>query len=367
MRILYAITGLDRGGAEKNLALLVRRIDRGRFDPAVVSLRPRGPYADEIEAAGVEVRCLGATGPLGLGRLLAATRLARDLHADLVHGFMFHGNMWARLAARRAGVPCVASLRVAEGEHAWHVLLDRATRGMVDLYTANADALAGFARERHGVAPDRVVVVPNACEAPAPARTRPQVRAALSVPPDVPVVVSVGRLHVQKDPLLLLAAFARLLEARPDARLLVAGDGPLRDEVERAASALGGRATILGARDDVADLLGAADLFLFASRWEGMPNALLEAMAAGLPVVTTAFAGAAEAVPAEAGRIVPERSAGALADAAASLLGDPAARARAGEAGRRFVANRFSPERAARAHEAIYDRLAGRATSSSRS
>lgn len=352
MRIIQAITGLDRGGAEKNLVLLVRHLDRSRFEPEVVCLRPRGPWADALEAEGVRLHVVGATGPADIGRLAASTALARRRGAALVHGWMFHGNLWARIAARRAGVPCLASLRVAEREKTWHVLLDRWTRGLVDLYTVNSEALARFARERHGVPDERIAVVPNACDvpqAPDPA-ARAALRARLGLGRG-PVVVTVGRLHVQKDPLLFVE-----IAARVDARFVWVGDGPMREEAARRAA---GRVTFVGARADVADWLAAADLFLFTSRWEGLPNAVLEAMAAGLPVVSTDFDGADEVVRPGTGTIVPGRDPAAIAAAVRAYLEDAEGRAAAGRAGRRLVEALYAPAKMARAYEALYERLVG--------
>jgi glycosyltransferase involved in cell wall biosynthesis len=171
------------------------------------------------------------------------------------------------------------------------------------------------------------------------------------------VVLTVGSLTPQKDQATLLEAFARVARTRDEARLLIAGEGALRADLERRRDALGlgDRVRFLGDREDVADLLEACDLFVLSSVREGLSVTLLEAMRAGRAVVATDVGGNAEAVARDVtGRIVATRDPRALAGALESLLGDPARREAFGSAARARFAERFTAERMVRETEALY-------------
>jgi glycosyltransferase involved in cell wall biosynthesis len=167
-------------------------------------------------------------------------------------------------------------------------------------------------------------------------------------------VVSVGRLTHQKDPLVLLRAW-QLIDG-PHC-LAIVGDGPIKDDLEAEIHrrGLAGRVELLGARDDVPEILGASDLFVMASRWEGLPLAIIEAMMSGLPVVATAVGGVPEeVVDGETGLLVPPGSPEALARAMQRLIDDPQLRERVGAAGRRRALERFTEARMLRETAAVY-------------
>lgn len=183
---------------------------------------------------------------------------------------------------------------------------------------------------------------------------RAQARAQLGLREDELVLGSVGRLTDQKGHRYLLEALRRL--DRRDVRVLIAGEGPLRDELERLAGGL--PVTFLGQRDDVPRLLAALDVFVFPSEFEGLPFTLLEAMAAGVPVVASDVDGNRDAVEDEVtGILVPPRDPRALADAIGRQLERPDERARLGEAGRRRAAEVFSLERMVERTQAVYEEL----------
>jgi glycosyltransferase involved in cell wall biosynthesis len=170
----------------------------------------------------------------------------------------------------------------------------------------------------------------------------------------------VARLHRQKGLGDLLAAVAWVRERVPDVRLLLIGEGELRDELEAQARALGlsGAVIFAGIRTDVAEIVAALDIFVLPSLWEGTSNAVLEAMAAGLPIVATAVGGTPEVVvDGVTGLLVPPRDPSALAGALVTLLQDADLRHRMGRAGRERVKQYFSLERMVRRTEALYEEL----------
>jgi glycosyltransferase involved in cell wall biosynthesis len=182
----------------------------------------------------------------------------------------------------------------------------------------------------------------------------------IGVPPDAFIVGQVGRLTRQKAPLDLLEAFERLARVRPDAHLVFLGDGPLRPVLEAGARSAGleERVHILGMRRDVPQVLRAFDVLALASRWEGLPRVLPQAMAAGLPIVATRVAGVPEAVAdGENGWLVEPGDADAFGERLLRLAADPGMARRMGEAGRAKV-EEFSADRMARQLERLYERLA---------
>jgi glycosyltransferase involved in cell wall biosynthesis len=226
---------------------------------------------------------------------------------------------------------------------------------------AIGEAVAESVRRVYRLSPRHVIPngIPVAEFAPQPG-AREEVRRALGISPDAPALLAVGRLEAQKDHRTLLDAFASPRLRAAGARLLLAGDGPLRAPLERQARALGiaERVLFLGVRRDVARLLAAADAFVLASAYEGNPLTVMEAMAAGKPVIATAVGCVPELVVEGAGRVVPPGDAAALEDAMHEVAADPAlARARGAVAGR-VARARFDVAAMFSAYDALYRRPA---------
>jgi glycosyltransferase involved in cell wall biosynthesis len=206
----------------------------------------------------------------------------------------------------------------------------------------------------------RLAVIPNAVDAAAELDENRAPRSVLGAPPDALAALYVGRLDPQKGVDVLLHAVARAHRVLPHLHLSLAGIGPDQDALVNLARQLGvdSRTHFLGWRNDVPALLGAADLFVMPSRWEGMPNALLEAMAAGLPVIATRAQGSTELVrDGETGKLIAIDQPDELADAMVSLGNDPALRRRYGRTGREFAHREFSLERMIGRYLALYDSL----------
>ncbi len=193
-------------------------------------------------------------------------------------------------------------------------------------------------------------------------RDRDAVRRDLDLPADADVVIVVAKLTEQKGHSVLLRAIAPLLESMPGLHLLIVGDGPRGDDLRAQAAGLpgGDRVRFLGVRSDTRELLGASDLFVLPSLWEGLPMALLEAMAAGLPVVATAVSGTRDVVDdGVSGALVPPGEAEPLRSAIERLVADRRAATEMGQEGRRRVLQEYGGSRLAERHAALYRAAVG--------
>ena len=327
MRVLQVISELGSGGAETLVAGMAMAGESVGWRSAVAG--GGGHRADALRAAGVPVFDVPVPRRRASGVLRAAraTRVAvRRFRPDVVLAHNVSASVVARLAVTGRRVPVVTVFHgVAEADHAGAArILRHTSRAVVAVADAAADRLraAGLAEP---------VVVPNAVFPRAPRAGRAAVRAALGLADDVPVALCVARLEPQKRHDVLLAAWALV----DGAVLLLAGDGSQRAALKARCAELGvgGRVRFLGTREDVPDLLAAADLTVLTSDWEGMPIAVLESMAAGRPVVSSDVDGVREALAGGGGLLVPPGDPEATARALRALLFDPAAREAAATAG----------------------------------
>lgn len=360
MNVAHCIHGLGLGGAQE----IVKEIARGSrphgFRHFVYSCED-GVMAPRIEAAGATVRILprvvAKLDPLWVARLARAMRRDR---IEVVHTHLFGDSLHGYLAARAAGaLPVVITLHIGpegltglqRGGYRW--LLARASRGVACSECVRASFEAQGWRELRPL-----TTIPNGIADGAAGNGNGGIRRELGIPPAAPLVAGIGRLVEQKS-------FADLIRAcrelnglpGPPAVLALLGEGPLRAELERQAEeeGLGGRVVFAGFRPDVARLLPAIDVVAFSSLYEGLPVALLEAMAAGRCIVATAVPGIAEAV--RDGRealLAPVGDPVRLGRALRQALVDPALRERLGQAARARFHERYTAERMVASYEVLY-------------
>jgi glycosyltransferase involved in cell wall biosynthesis len=298
--------------------------------------------------------------------ILKLARLFRRLRPDVVHAHMVHANLLARLTRLIVPVPRLISTIHNEDEGPqWRYVAYRLTNWLSDVTTA-VSRVAEAEATRRGAAPKGSIrVVPNGLDMAPFERdepTRRRTRAALDLG-DRFTWLSVGRLAEAKGHVDMVAAFAAALRERPDALLLIAGDGMLEPAIRSDVHQRGLDASIrfLGLRSDVPALMQAADAFVMTSRWEGLPMVLLEAGASGLPVVATDVGGSREAVVAEvSGYLTPVGEPAATARAMEKVMAMPEVDRQAmGAAGRRHVRASFDIAAVADTWDALY-RQSGR-------
>lgn len=359
MSILYLITELSVGGAQTVLLRLLRGLDRRRFRPAVACLyNGQGSVAQQIRALGIEVFDARMRGKADLGALFRLYRHIRRTRPTILHAHLFHANLPARALGRLAGVPIIiCTEHTMAMEPRWRYRLNRWTVGLADRVVAISANVRDFCRTQIGLPEEKLVLIPNGVELPElPLPTAREARAALGLPPDGLLLGAVSRLDPAKGIDVLLEALVQV----EDASLVVVGDGPQRAALETLAARLGLSARVhwAGFQQDAVRLLPAFDLFVQPSVYEGLPTTVMEAMAAGLPVVATAVGGTPEVVvDGVTGRLVPPRDPAALAAAIHALLHDPDRRRTMGQAGRERVAQHFSVEQMVRRTERLYDEL----------
>lgn len=364
----YVIGSLDTGGAELQLLQLASRLDRRRFEPRIVCLSHIGSQAGAAQEAGIPVSCLGV-GPVPqlkwgrwtwrLRRLFSATRL------DVVQAVLFPSYALAAFAAAGLETRVVAGVRsVGLGrEGRWPFsALDRAGLRRADRVVVNAEAVRTSLADRYPAVAAKALVIGNGVELGlCPTHGDCEgLRGEMGVPATAFLVLMVANLIGYKGHEDAIRAMALLGQRPPEIVLALAGAGPLESRLRSLVAELGlGRSVLfLGQRPDVPRLLAAADAALLASREEGLPNAVLEAMAAARPIVATAVGGVPELISHEAtGLLVSHGDAEGIAQGLRRLASEVGLARRLGEAGRARVATNFTWERAVRRHEELYSSL----------
>jgi glycosyltransferase involved in cell wall biosynthesis len=359
--ILYGVESMERAGAERVVASLVRYIDRARFRPIVCCLTIKGELAEEIESQGVPVIALHKHPHFDLPVIPKLISLLKKHRVDIVHSHVWPADVWCRFVGKAVGTPgiVVTEHNVDLWKRKTHLTLDRWLSRWTDRIICVSEAVKRFYTDEAGIAPEKLVAVPNGID-PAPFQVpvdSDRKRRELGLDPASPLLTVVARLLPQKSHRDFLRAMKTLRDKGLQATGLIVGDGPLRQELENDARALGvvDRVRFLGKRRDVPEILAITHVVVLSSVHEGMPLAALEGMAAGKPAVVTDVGGNREVVrDGVTGFVVPARDPAALAEAAAKLLRSPSLAESFGRAGRDRVEREFSVERMVRRNESIY-------------
>ena len=331
----------------------------------VVTLIPPRAYVDVLEQAGIPVATLGIRDKRpALRPIWRLARVLREWKPDIVHSHMVHANLLARFVRPIASAKVVIGTahNIQEGGRLrdW---LYRLTDPLCDLTTHVCEAGAQrYIRERM-VPPHKMRVVYNGVDTERflpDGQVRLRIRREAEIGKQF-VWLAVGRLEAPKDYPTLIRAFARVSAAREDTLLWIVGDGPLRGQLEALSREMGLQLGVRfwGLRGDVSNLMNAADAFVMSSSWEGLPNALIEAQACGLPAVVTDVGGNAEVViHEETGFIVPPQNPDALAEAMLRLMHLPEqTRNQMGMLARQRVEQQFSLDSVVTLWENLYYEL----------
>ncbi len=329
---------------------------------AVVSLKPLGPVSEMLCADGVPVFTCEGRGGWDFRVVKRLADIIADTRPGLIHSLLFHANFASRRAARSAGFPAkrvVCEIQTVEVERRWHLLVDRWTGGSCRCFVGNSPSVIEHLAHHARIPRDRLRLVRGGIdpEEVRAARAIDKRTLVAGIDPDAPIVLWVGRLDPVKGLTFLVRAFREVAE-KTSAHLVLVGGGPLKATLEREVrrTALLGRVHLLGPRRDVPSLLKTADVFAFPSRTEGLPNALLEAMAAACPIVTTDVPGCRDLIEHErTGLVVPYDDTPKLTAAVLQLLAHPTFSAQMGKAAAVEVERNWHVERTWEGYSALYD------------
>ncbi len=323
MRVLHLDTGRDTRGGQVQVLLLARGLARRGIQSLL--LAPAGPFAERARADGLEVHAWRPRGDLDLGALWSVWRRIGASRPDLVHCHTARAHALGVPAANARGVPAIVSRRVA-----FEVRSGLASALKYRLPVRRYLCVSRAVREtlaRAGIPEGRLALVPSGIEISDPPEAKDQsLRALTGAETGAPLVGTLGALSAEKNPVLMARAARLVLDRVPHARFAWIGEGPLRGALEDQVRVLGlgGRFFVLGRRDDAPSLLRGMDLFVLPSSLEGLSNAVLEAQAAGVPVIVTGEGGIRELVQDRVnGRILAAGDAEALADAIVEAIGRP--------------------------------------------
>jgi len=352
MKVLHIADSLGVGGTELAMAGLIERT-RGEIDHAVCALREGGPVADRLRAQGISVTVLGKADRSDWRLPLKIARVCRAVAPDIVHTRNW-GTVDGIVAARLARVPVVI-----HGEHGRHAddpdgrnprrnRIRRVLAPFVDRIITVSQQLREWLVCDVGIRSDKVLAIPNGVDSERYESLPPRdlTRSHFGYAPHDFVIGTVGRLDPVKNQVALAEAAEQLARRGVHVKVVIVGDGPERDALEKQAARLPFRTIqLLGQRDDVPNLLGMLDVFALPSLAEGMCNTLLEAMAAGLPIVATNVGGNPEVVvDSVTGMLVRAGDPVPLAESIARYAASAQLRREHGDAGRQRVRQVFSLE-----------------------
>jgi glycosyltransferase involved in cell wall biosynthesis len=365
LNVTHVVLSMDLGGLERVVLDLVRAGQGFGQRVAVACTQRPGSLAPRVEALGARLAYVGKTPGSRLKAIAAMKALLRELRPDVVHTHQAGALLYAGPAARGAGVPAV--VHTEHGKHyPGHLrtrVIGRLSGGFASRYFCVSQEIAATAVAHHIVPSRKVHVVPNGIDTARFARRdgRDEARRAVGLPAGATIIGTVGRLSEIKRQDLLIRAFARA--AIPGALLLLVGDGPMMDSLRGLASGLGLGESVrfAGYQDEPERYVRAMDVFALTSRSEGMPLAVLEAWAAGVPVVASRVGGLPEMIDdGRTGLLFEPDDEAALASVLAALGGDPERCRRVGEAGLERVRSRFDVRVMAETYERHYREILSR-------
>ena len=368
IRMLFVVPDLFVGGAERHLVTLLTRIDPDRFDPLVICIGDEGPFFTELVAAGIPARALHLRkrdALSALGELVSAMR-AQNTDVVVVRGYS--AEALGRLAARIAGVPhsivWAHNIGDIKPRGMIRTVADRLLDRWTTAYFGVAEAQRSYLVDELHYPDEKIRILQNGIataqfEIPADHR----VRAELGIAADAPVAGIVAALRPEKDHATFLRAARIVVDAMPQAKFLVVGEGPMRVQVETLCAKLNLSSSVVftGSRKDVDRILSAMDVFVLSSRTvECFPIAVLEAMAAGLPTVSTDVGGVHEMlIDGVTGFLVPHSDPRQLANRILQLFSDPDLARRMGRAARSKVKSEFDLRRTVPAAEEAIEEAIG--------
>lgn len=386
-RVLHLITSFEAGGTERQAVELLKRLDREQYEVRLAAIRNEGPFYKEIASLFPNVpefRLTSFYNRNAVRQLARLRRLILSERIDIIHAHGFYDSLFAGMAGRLVGIPVIASQRHLKlSDRLIHALGTRAIHRLAFKIVVNSEAVRRTIIENGSASDEKIVVIRNGLrpisDDPAAAsiglpsqiddstangaikrKMRDALCRELGLNPQVKLVGMVARLTPVKGHRYFIEAASRIARSEENVHFVLVGDGSLRREIESESSGRGlaHRMHILGNRSDARLLALAFDVAVLASLNEGLPNAVMEAMSAGVPTVATAVGGTTELITDdETGYLVPPADAEALANRITFALKNEAASAAVAQKGREFVMSRFSMQQMVKSVEKLYDEV----------
>ena len=366
IKVCYLIGQLGKGGAEKQLYELIKGINRKEFDPLVISLSQGGHWGKEIRKLNIQLTELQRRKSFEFARLFKLIKILKAEKPDIVHSYMFSANSYGRIAAIIGRVPLIiASERnvaeVGKDKGKFDIYIDKLLAAFSQGIICNSDKASSSLVEKYSFNRKKVFTVHNGIDINDFLKQR---NYSSSKKSKRKVIGTVGSLCPQKNHRLFLDMAKIVLERSENKQIkfLIIGRGPLRNELERYSKGLSIEANVVftGEREDILELLQSMDVFVMTSLYEGLPNAIIEAMAAGVPVVATDVGGNSELViNRETGFLCRSNDAKALVEKVIGLISNENAAQQLGKKGREKIVKEFTVEKMVNQTENIYRELLG--------
>jgi glycosyltransferase involved in cell wall biosynthesis len=377
IKILYIIGTLDIGGTEKQLVELIKRLDKNRFNIAVCCLSQSGPLISSVHSEGIPVEVIGFRGfrhsekgylrnlPRIISLFVQLTRYIKKEQPHILHGFLFWAYILGTYAAKLAGVSHIISSRRGLGmfkqDKRHYLFLEKVANHLTEIIIANSEAVRRDTIQQEKVPASKIMMVYNGIDTALYEIPPDQkLRAALNIGEKSKIVSIIANFIHYKGHGFFLHACSEVRKKLSDVKFMLIGDGPLKKDMKELAEDLNIEKDVLflGSRKDIPALLSITDIVVLSSLEEGFSNAILEAMAAGKPVIATHVGGNPEAIlQGETGLLVLPKNSDTLAGAMIQLLENPDIAVKMGKAGRERVKQEFSMDRMVQSIEQIYEKV----------
>ena len=346
--VMHLITSLEVGGAQHGLLLGLPRFNSEKYEHIVCSLMDRMQMASQFQRAGIEVHSLGLHTKMDFSVAIKLRALLKKVKPDILHTYLLHSNVIGRIVGRLTGVPVIIGSERTIGQAGyWGRLFTKLTNPLTDAVEVNSQTGATVIEESLGVPREKIELVKSGVNLDqySKDKKRTEIRNELGLNNNQHLVLYVGRLRSVKGVEFGLRAFALAKDKCPNSHMVLAGEGEQLDYLKALVNDLGinNYVTFLGVRNDLPDLLAAADIVLMPSLNEGFPRTAIEAMAAGKPLVATSVGGTPEAIiDGVTGILVPAKNICAMAQALISLIDDTSLKQQLGAAGAEHARKNFS-------------------------
>ena len=362
-KVLHFIGSLEMGGTENMLLLYLKNTKNKNLEQSVCTLYSGGALEKEFEDVGVRVYCLGIKGKVSLPLAVAKfKKLVEKWHPDIIHSYLLQENLVARIVGKLTNTKVICGKRDSDKHKSgWKVALDKSTMGMAALHVSNSKEGAKEL-EAYGVPENRIMYIPNGkdlkkFDLPL---GKTEAKKRIGCTENDALLGCIARLYEFKGQEYLIRALPEILEKNPNIKLVLVGGGKMEKKLKELAKSLGveEKVLFLGERKDIPELLNSFDLFVFPSLREGMPGALMEAMASSLPVIATNIDGNTElVVDGENGLLVSPQRPKEISSKVILLLEDKKMAKRLGKNARDTIEGKFSIESMADQIDSLYERF----------